>query len=146
MANGGKVHKAKNHWLIDAWGIKLAKIRDILGVSARTWFALTMAHFFPASEMRKLDKMPPGYQRLGEDVVLQYTGKWFALLEKIGLRASCLIRSLALAKVLRQEGYDAHIVFGVRSENGEMEGHCWVTIGGRAVTEAPASFKELHDG
>ncbi len=30
--------------------------------------------------------------------------------------------------------------------NGDMEGHCWVAVDGRALTEAPESFKELKYG
>jgi Transglutaminase-like superfamily len=145
MGHAGESSRRDKHWLLDAWSIKLASLRKALSLYARAAYALVLARFFPASQMRKLDDEQLGYPRLGEDIVLRYTGKWFALLEKLGIRAPCLIRSLALAKVLRQEGYDAHIVFGVRSENGEMEGHCWVAIGNRAVTEAPASFKELYN-
>jgi hypothetical protein len=145
MSHVGELKRRQDHWPVDTWMTNLIRLRHDIRLYAKSAFALAVAHFFTGSEMRKLEKRLVGYQRLGEDVVLAHTGKWFALLERMGLRQTCLIRSLALARVLRQEGYDAHLVFGVRSENGEMEGHCWVSIGGRAVTEAPASFKELYD-
>ena len=125
------------------WKIKVNSWRERARLYSRGAVALLRARLFPASEMRKLDKRLGVRQRSGEDTVLKYTGRWTALLEKVGLRPSCLVRSLALARVLREEGYDAHLVFGVRSDNGDMEGHCWVAVGGRPVTEAPASFKEL---
>lgn len=133
------------HWLVATWKIKAKKGHGAMRLYAKAGFALLRARFFPASEMRKLEKRLVNSQRLSEDIVLQHTGKWFALLDKMGLNPSCLVRSLTLARVLRQEGYDAHLVFGVRSDNGEMEGHCWVAVGGRAITEAPSSFKELHN-
>ncbi|GAG37966.1 unnamed protein product, partial [marine sediment metagenome] len=37
------------------------------------------------------------------------------------------------------------LVFGVRSDNGDMEGHCWVAVGERPLAEAPSSYKELRN-
>src|SRR4030042_4023309 len=145
MSHVGEVNRRQENWLMAAWKIKAVSLRDASWLYVKAGFALFMARFFPAGEMRKLEKRLGHRHGRGEDIVLRYTGKWFGLLERVGLRSSCRVRSLALARVLRREGYDAHIVFGVRSDNGEMEGHCWVSIGGRAVTEAPESFKELHN-
>jgi len=97
-------------------------------------------------ELRGLEKRLSDQQRVREDEVLRRAGKWFALLGRLGMHPSCLQRSLTLARVLREEGHDAHLVFGVRSDNGDMEGHCWVTVDGRALTEAPESFEELKYG
>lgn len=145
MSQVDQINRRRDNWLMDVWKIKAISLRNASWLYAKAGFALLMAQFFPASEMRKLEKRLGDSRGLAEEIVLHQTGKWFGLLERMGLRASCLVRSLALARVLRHEGHDAHLVFGVRSDNGEMEGHCWVSIGGRAVTEAPASFKELSN-
>jgi hypothetical protein len=134
----------KDSWLLDMWKIKVNSWREALRLHTRAGLALARARLFPAGEMRKLDKRLRKRPRCGEEKVLRLTGKWFAVLERVGIRPSCLVRSLALARVLREEGYDAHLVFGVRSDNGEMEGHCWVAVGGRPVSEKPNSFEELH--
>ncbi len=115
-------------------------------VHARTAKALLRARFFPAAEMRALRRRLDAPRAADEQMVLRLAGKWFAALDMIGLRPSCLVRSLALARVLREEGHDACLVFGVRSDNGNMEGHCWVAVDGRPVMEVPTSYRELRDG
>lgn len=134
----------KQYWLLEMWKIKVNSWSEAIRLYAQSGIALLWARLFPGGEMRRLDKRLSEHRRMGEDVVLRRTGKWFALLDKVGLRPSCLVRSLALARVLREEGHDAHLVFGVRSDNGDMEGHCWVAVGGRPVIEAPTDFKGLE--
>jgi Transglutaminase-like superfamily len=129
------MNEKRNSWLLEMWKIKVNSWRGNLRLYIRWAVAVSQARLFPATEMRKLEKRLGRRRRFGEDTVLLLTGKWFALLEKARLRPSCLVRSLALARVLREEGHDAHLVFGVRSDNGEMEGHCWVAVGGRPVTK-----------
>jgi hypothetical protein len=126
--------------------IKVNKWREAARIYVCSGAALLRSFLFPAVEMRGLERRLAARQRAGEDEVLRRAGKWFALLGKLGMRPSCLLRSLTLARVLRQEGHDAHLVFGVRSGNGEMEGHCWVAVDGRPLTEAPDSFEELNYG
>jgi hypothetical protein len=134
----------RDTWLLDMWKIKVNSWLEALRLNARTAVALMRARLFTAGEMRKLDGRLRKNRRCGEEKVLRYTGRWFTLLGKLGMRPSCLVRSLALARVLREEGYDAHLVFGVRSDNGDMEGHCWVAVEGRPVSEKPTSFEELR--
>jgi hypothetical protein len=136
----------KQNWLLEMWKIKVDSWREAARLYTRSGVALLQAFIIPARELRKLEQRLSRSMRADEETVLRRTGKWFALLEKLGLRPSCLVRSLTLARVLRGEGYDAHLVFGVRSDNGDMEGHCWVAVGGRPVTEAPAGYEELEHG
>lgn len=136
----------KQYWLLEMWKIKVRSWREAMRIYVQAGIALLLARIAPAGQMRRLERRLSGRSRTGEDVVLRRAGKWFTLLDRMGLRPSCLVRSLALARVLREEGHDAHLVFGVRSDNGDMEGHCWVAVGGRPVTETPADFEELEYG
>ncbi|RJP33887.1 MAG: lasso peptide biosynthesis B2 protein [Actinobacteria bacterium] len=138
--------EVQQSWLLEMWKIKLGSCREALRLYARSGLALLRALLSPAAEMRRLEKRLSERQRSSEDIVLNRTGKWFALLDRLRLRPSCLTRSLALARVLREEGHDAHLVFGVRSDNGDMEGHCWVAVDGRPITEAPEDYRELRYG
>jgi Transglutaminase-like superfamily len=133
-------------WLLEMWIIKLKKWHEALRIYTRSGAALLRSFLFPAVEMRGLEKRLSHRQGICEEEVLRRAGKWFALLARLGLHPSCLVRSLTLTRVLREEGHDAHLVFGVRSGNGDMEGHCWVAVDGRALTEAPESFEELKYG
>ncbi|MEW6554196.1 MAG: lasso peptide biosynthesis B2 protein [Actinomycetota bacterium] len=128
------------------WIIKLRKWLEALRIYARSGVALLLSALFPALEMRGLERRLSDRKRSQEDDVLRRAGKWFALLGRLGMHPSCLVRSIALTRVLREEGHDAHLAFGVRSDNGDMEGHCWVAVEGRALTEAPQSFEELGYG
>jgi len=136
--------EVQQSWLLEMWKIKVKSWREAARLYARSGLALLRALLLPGIEMRRLEDRLAQRQRAPEDTVIRRAGKWFAAIGRLGLRPSCLVRSLTLARVLRREGYDAHLVFGVRSDNGDMEGHCWVAVEGRPVTEAPASFKELR--
>ena len=125
------------------WKIKADRWRESARLYARSGAALLRASLFPAWELRKLEGLSAGRRGSSEEAVLRHTGRWFALLQRLGLRPSCLVCSLATARVLREEGHDAHVVFGVCNDNGGMEGHCWVAVDGRPVSEVPARFREL---
>lgn len=137
--------RSEEEWLVELWKEKAKEWREALRVHAEAALALLRSFLIPGRELRKLEGRLVKGRRSQEDVVLVRTGKWFALLEKIRIKPSCLVRSLTLAQVLREEGHDAHLVFGVRSDNGDMEGHCWVAVEERPVTEAPSSYRELKN-
>ena len=138
------MREKQRSWLLEMWKIKVNSWREALRLYARSGLALSRALLFPAVEIRRLEKRLAERRRTSEDIVLDRTGKWFAVMDRMRLRPSCLTRSLTLARVLREEGHDAHLVFGVRSDNGDMEGHCWVAVEGRPMTEVPQSYKELR--
>lgn len=47
----------------------------------------------------------------------------------------CLLRSLALCHLLWHEGWPARFVSGVRRDGGAVQGHAWVELDGRVLTE-----------
>ncbi len=57
--------------------------------------------------------------------------------------ASCLVRSLALERLLRQAGYAAHLRLGVQRTTGQLQGHAWVEVGGRVVGDAQTAASEF---
>ena len=132
-------------WLLEMWKLKARNWRDAARVYARTLKALFMARIFTAAETRALRDRLSRKRLTEEQAVLRRAGRCLALLERAGLRPSCLVRSVAIARVLREEGHDACLVFGVRSDNGNLEGHCWVALNGRPVMEVPTSYRELKD-
>lgn len=65
------------------------------------------------------------------------------------LRPSCLVRAIALRRLLDAEGIEgASVRVGVRRVDGEFSAHAWVTYGGRVIGEPQAfveRFNELTD-
>lgn len=54
------------------------------------------------------------------------------------VRAECLVRSIALQRMLRAHGVrDARVCFGVRSRGGELQSHAWVERAGRVIGDEP---------
>lgn len=50
------------------------------------------------------------------------------------LRPECLVRSIALQRMLRLHGVrEARVRFGVRHRDGEFQSHAWVVCGDRVV-------------
>jgi len=56
--------------------------------------------------------------------------------------ASCLPRSIALARVLRKKGVPAIVRLGVDTESG-FTAHAWVEIDGAPLAESPHRFTPL---
>jgi hypothetical protein len=54
------------------------------------------------------------------------------------IRASCMVRSLALRTLLARHGHAAEIRFGARKDEGRMLAHAWVECDGQALLEPPA--------
>ena len=50
-------------------------------------------------------------------------------------QGTCLKRSLVLYRYLRLQGEEARIIFGIRTENGELKGHAWVVVKEKPVVE-----------
>lgn len=62
---------------------------------------------------------------------------------------TCLVRSIALERLLRRERLDAAVVrIGVRDRDGRLEAHAWIEIDGTVVgdrREHTDTFTPLHD-
>jgi hypothetical protein len=58
----------------------------------------------------------------------------------------CLRQSLALYRTLIKMGYPIEIHFGVRKDENNLTGHCWVTMEGKPVADTAysATFKVLY--
>jgi len=123
---------------------KIGKWRERAGLYLASGRAIFGAFLFPSRELKRLNERLSPRRRPEEAEILRCAARCFALLDRMGLRASCLTRSLALARLLREGGYEAQLVFGVRSDNGEMKGHCWVTVSGRPVESVLPGYQELE--
>jgi len=58
----------------------------------------------------------------------------------------CLRQSLTLYRTLNQMGYPVEIHFGVKKDDKNFQGHCWVTMRGESVadTAADGHFKVVY--
>lgn len=41
---------------------------------------------------------------------------------------SCLIKSMTLKELLGNQGFDSHLIIGIKSDKGKFESHCWLEI------------------
>lgn len=54
------------------------------------------------------------------------------------VRAECLVRSIALQRMLRAHGIrGAQVCLGIRNRGGELQSHAWVEWGGRVIGDEP---------
>ena len=64
-------------------------------------------------------------------------------------RPSCLVRSLALSRLLERERVSGwHVRIGVRERTGRFEAHAWVELGAEVLADSAAhvgSFERLTD-
>ncbi len=52
-------------------------------------------------------------------------------------KAACLPQSIVLWRLLRRNGVDSDLRFGVRTGAGQLEAHAWVEVAGVALNETP---------
>jgi hypothetical protein len=60
--------------------------------------------------------------------------------------SSCLVRSLALYRALRREGWPVTFVSGVATDEGRIKGHAWIELEGQLLPllpEAVFSYRTL---
>ncbi len=57
--------------------------------------------------------------------------------------ARCLEQSLVLNWLLRRRGVDAHIMFGARKLNEQMEAHAWVEVNGATLDEDEGMYRDF---
>jgi hypothetical protein len=63
-------------------------------------------------------------------------------------RPGCLVRSIALKRLLSSSGFDAVVRVGVRQRNGSFDAHAWVELDGAVLGDHEShteSFTELSD-
>jgi len=61
-------------------------------------------------------------------------------------RPACLVRAIALRRLLVSSGYDAVVRVGVRQRNGSFDAHAWVELDGAVLGDHEShteSFTEL---
>ena len=106
-----------------------------------------LARLFTGRKRDWLDllEVPVGVQRGGTEAA-GCVQAWLRVLEKLGMRPSCLARSVLLCRVLRQCGVDAKVTFGVTGGGGVAHAvenrirHCWVEEAG---DETPEGWKPV---
>lgn len=74
--------------------------------------------------------------------IRSYVSMYLDIRRKLGVRDTCLTRSLFLCRALREKGIDARVQFGVREadaherqtpDDEKTVGHCWVTVPGEQI-------------
>jgi hypothetical protein len=63
----------------------------------------------------------------------------------LGLLNSCLSRSVVLCRLLRENGVDARVAFGLNKDGDRLAGHCWVVWEGKLPVALPdGGFKIIE--
>jgi hypothetical protein len=120
--------------------------RDVLSLPAKTRLALKIVLSFVAVRARiRREPLPSLVARLAErsgparrhhaperlsravDRTLRFSSR----------QPTCLVSSLVLFRMLREQGYDAELVLGLPEEARDHEAHAWVEIDGRDVGPPP---------
>ncbi len=71
-------------------------------------------------------------------VVAEQYARWVDGIIRRGrpaVRPGCLTRGITLYAGLRRAGADVALCFGVGPQDGQMAGHCWLTLDGEPLAE-----------
>ncbi len=58
------------------------------------------------------------------------------------LTSTCLHRSLALKRLLTQQGLETKMIIGVKKENGKLMAHAWVDFEGQAFADTDENIDQ----
>jgi hypothetical protein len=94
-----------------------------------------------------LKKRIPVYSSPPPEIAILRATKLSIVVEAAARRrlvnATCLRRSLVLWYLLRQEGIESDLRFGVRKEVGDIIGHAWVEIDGSVINDNQEYIKQF---
>jgi hypothetical protein len=89
----------------------------------------------------------PLKERLPQDIAILQAIEMAEVVELAARRrlvnATCLRRSLVLWYLLRREGIDSNLRFGVRKAAAEIMGHAWVEIEGSVINDDESITKQF---
>jgi hypothetical protein len=89
----------------------------------------------------------PLKEGLPQDIFIPQAIKMAEVVELAARRrlvnATCLRRSLVLWFLLRREGIDSNLRFGVRKAGTEIMGHAWVEIEGSVINDDESVTKQF---
>lgn len=117
---------ARDWWIV-------VRARFWMGVS---WFTLRLLGFGRTRRVLAARLPANGPQREVPEEELQRLVFLVGVAARAGIaRHTCLPRSLVLQRLLVQRGLPAELRIGVRRERGQIAGHAWVEVAGKAVGE-----------
>ena len=94
-----------------------------------------------------LKKRVPVYSSPSPEIAILRAMKLSAIVEAAARRrlgnATCLRRSLVLWYLLRKEGIESELRFGVRKVSDEIIGHAWVEIDGSVINDDVRYIKQF---
>lgn len=104
----------------------------------------------PQGRLVRPDREPAGVPDESAYVMGRRLAGAVSLASRRGVfRPNCLVRSLALSRMLEREQVPGwHVRIGVREHTGRFEAHAWVELGTEVLadsTEHIASFERLAD-
>ena len=114
----------------------------------RAWLALAMTDvelriLGYRRLVRRIERLGDTRQLLPGDIErARRSACWLTLASRRHIvRAHCLHRSLALHTELRRAGLPSELRIGVRKEDGVLQAHAWVELGGHIINDSAASVR-----
>ena len=83
---------------------------------------------------------PVQARRPDRDVRIATLTRLVPRLPTLGLRDNCLERSLVAYRLLAEAGARPRLVVAVGHDGGALQGHVWVTVGGRPIHDGERSL------
>ena len=112
-------------------------------VLVRAWFLLPLTaarvRWLGLARAQATSRSGPRLQGAEAMALAQRIARWVHLASRHGpFRPTCLPLSLVLQRLLREQGIESDLRFGVRKAAGFLEGHAWVERDGVALADPPA--------
>lgn len=104
----------------------------------------------PHGRLVRPDREPPAAPDEGNRGTARRLAQAVSLAARHGVfRPNCLVRSLALSRLLERDHVRGwHVRIGVRERTGQFEAHAWVELGTEVLADSAehvASFQRLTD-
>jgi hypothetical protein len=118
----------------------LTEMRFVVEAACTALVARRVARLRPETMHRVLELRLPTARpsKLSEERVVHIVD-WVLNRAPRRSRNPCLVRGITAYRLLRETGRDVDLVFGARMADDDLEAHCWLSDGVRAIYELDAN-------
>ncbi len=120
--------------------VRRLSLPEKLSLATRAW--LWLAIVVVGVRLRRLpqlvDELGRVSHRQARSIPPERLGRIVSRVLRVGtLRPRCLLASLVLFRLLREQGHHAEIVIGLPAQADDQKAHAWIEVSGNDVGPAP---------
>jgi hypothetical protein len=113
------------------WKKKIRKLGSYKDIPLIFWtfFTSLKLSLSPENALISFANPPKRWNSKEKEKIVNTVKLCLYIRRRLGFKDTCLTSSLLLCNLLRQHGINAYVNFSAKKDQGNMAGHCWVSVG-----------------